>query len=282
MFSTTSDMLAFVEAVYNNKFLSPHETRQWLEPQTHTSSFGMSIGASWEILRSDNITSDKRIVDFYTKGGDIGMYHCRIAIVPDYDITLVLLTAGPEISDSTVYFNTIIKALIPAVEAAGKSEASVLEGTYVEESSNSSLTLSSDSGGIIISNFTVEEFDVLNNIDSYAITTTKESLDESMKKPTTVEGRLYPTKRQTKDEKLGTTKTAWRAVFDSMTQEEKDYIDNELFIKDGSCQTMYSLDRKNYNFHSLAEFAVVEDADGKVESIINWAFNVTLTKVDSA
>ena len=71
MFSNTVDMLAFSEAILSNKLLSPIETRKWMKPISHTSSLGYSVGAPWEILRSNTLTKDRRVIDVYTKSGDL-------------------------------------------------------------------------------------------------------------------------------------------------------------------------------------------------------------------
>ncbi|KFA70998.1 hypothetical protein S40288_10374 [Stachybotrys chartarum IBT 40288] len=279
LFSSTSDLIAFTEAILDNRLLSPAATREWMKPQAHTSSLGYSVGGPWEILRSDNLTSDGRVIDVYTKSGDLGLYHALIGIVVDYDIVISVLTAGPEVSMDpyarSKFFSGVVRSFVPALEEAGREEAATDEswvGTFTEEATNSSITITLDNGpGLLISNFTVRGFDVLNNINSYSINTASSSLDGSRPTPN-IEGRLYPTKI------LSDSETAWRATFDSTTNEQRDELDAQLFNVDGSCDTWFGYDRMAYNYLSLAEFIYVQD-DGAITAIRNPAFNVTLTKV---
>lgn len=281
LFSSTSDLIAFTEAILDNRLLSPAATREWMKPQAHTSSLGYSVGGPWEILRSDNLTSDGRVIDVYTKSGDLGLYHALIGIVVDYDIVISVLTAGPEVSIDpyarSKFFSGVVRSFVPALEEAGREEAATDEswvGTFTEDVTNSSITIILDNGpGLLISNFTVRGFDVLNNINSYSINTASSSLDGSRPTPD-IEGRLYPTKT------LSDFETAWRATFDSTTNEQRDELDAQLFNVDGSCDTWFGYDRAAYNYLSLAEFIYVQD-DGAVTAIRSPAFNVTLTKVSS-
>lgn len=287
MFSSTNDLIAFASAIHTNKLLPAAETRAWMKPDAHTSSVGVSVGASWEILRSDNITADGRLIDVYTKSGDLGLYHALLGIVPDYDVVISVLTAGAEVTLIDPYarsklFSAVVRTLLPAIEEAGRDQAATrYEGTFVEESSNSTLVLTSDDApGLLIESFTVRGYDVLNNIGSYNLASL-ESGGSSQGPPPSVEGRLYPTERKSSGASNGTAVTAWRAVFDAKTDEQKAALDKELFWIDGSCETWFGADRSAYNFLSLSDFHVSETSGGGVMSIQNKAFNVTLTKVSS-
>jgi hypothetical protein len=83
--------------------LSPAKTRKWMKPVSATSSISTFIGAPWEIYRSNNLTEDSQIIELYTKAGDLFTYHSSIALILDYDLVLVTLVAGNEVSGSTAY-----------------------------------------------------------------------------------------------------------------------------------------------------------------------------------
>lgn len=283
MFSSTNDLISFASAIHTARLLPAPATRAWMKPDAHTSSAGVSVGAAWEILRGDGLTSDARLVDIYTKSGDLGLYHALLGIVPDYDLVVSVLAAGAEVTVDPYarsrIFSAVLRGLLPAVEAAGRAEArTTFEGTYTQESSNASLVLSSDDGpGLLIESFGVRGFDVLSNINSYSLAALESGVNPS---PAKVEGRLYPSDRKSgSGHSNGTTTTAWRAIFDSKTDEQRAELDKELFWLDGSCETWFGADRSAYNFLSLSDFHVVQGADGGVLSIVNKAFNVTLTKV---
>lgn len=284
MFSNTVDLLSFADAIQKNEFLSAAKTQAWLKPETHTSSAGFSFGAAWEILRSNNLTSDGRLIDVYTKTGDLGLYHSQMGIIPDYDLSISVLTGGPEVSIDAMarskFFSMVVQNLLPAIEAAGQDEASRFKGTYRDADNNATLELGSDDGyGLLIKDFTVRGFDVRANFPAYVLTNAESGLPPPESLPS-VEGRLVPTKRASgAGDQNTTTETAWRAIFDTKTKEQIEQLESELFWLDSSCDTFFGLDRSSYNFLSLSEFSILETADGDVNAIKNRAFNVTMTKV---
>ena len=147
-YSNTVDMLAFGISILSSRLISPLKTRRWLKPAGSTSQTGLLLGAPWEIYRSDELTQDGRLIELYTKSGDMGVYHTKLCLVPDYDVVINVMTSGIE-SDAELpnrLCSDVAKALLPAVEAAGKREAEALAGTYADAASNSSLVLALDDG----------------------------------------------------------------------------------------------------------------------------------------
>lgn len=296
MFSNTVDLIAFSEAILSHKLLTPVKTRQWMKPRAHTASLGYSVGAPWEILRSDALTADGRVIDVYTKSGDLGLYHALLGVVPEYDISVSVIMGGPEVSlephARTETFSKVVQTLFPAIDKASRDEASSEDGfvgTFVDKHTNSSLTLVMDDGpGLLIKEFKVRNFDVLGHIPMYSLGSTESGL--SRNKTIYIEGRLYPadmtsspgepTRNHTKEWKSqGPSKEVWRAAFETMKPEQKKALDDKLFYKDGSCESWFTLDRSSYNFLSLGEFQFVKDQHGVVKAITNPAFDVMLGKV---
>ncbi|OTA84698.1 hypothetical protein M434DRAFT_377634 [Hypoxylon sp. CO27-5] len=273
-YSNTKDLLAFGEAILTNKLLTPAQTRQWLKPVTFTSSSGIFIGAPWEIFRADNITSDQRLVEFYTKGGDVGTYHAMLAMVPDFDIVISILTSGPETSSSFVQllFSQTITALLPAVETAGKDDArAAFAGTYVDEATNSTLTLSVDDEGpgLGIEEWIVRGTDVpahwLNYLSAVSTSLPKVNLST----------RLYPTGLAAGE------RTAWRVAIDLGSPEEIAQADAQLFWPQGSCLAWGLMDRAVYEFGALDEmvFSLDEaESGGAAKSVELVGFRATLRK----
>ena len=234
-------------------------------------------------MRSDNITSDGRIVDVYAKSGDLGLYHAMLALIPDYDIVISILTGGAEVS-YTPFLNAVIKGLVPAIEQAGREEVSSengLTGTYVDHDSNSNLTLSLDNGpGLVIDSFNVRGFDAMHHVSSYS---SGAVLGESFPPPADeyVDGRMYPTDITGRQGPDGKNQSTWRAVFETTPPEQRAAMNVLGFNKDQSCMSWASLDRSAYNFASLWEFAFILGDDGSVEGVRNYAFDITLTKASS-
>ncbi|RYO84757.1 hypothetical protein DL763_007374 [Monosporascus cannonballus] len=84
-YSNTMDFLVFGISTLTSELLSPVQTPRWLKPITLTSSAGMFIGAPWVIIRAANVTSDKHLIKFYTKGGGRPSPRSAAAILADRD-----------------------------------------------------------------------------------------------------------------------------------------------------------------------------------------------------
>ncbi|RSM18283.1 hypothetical protein CDV31_002802 [Fusarium ambrosium] len=245
-YSSTKDLLAFGTSILKNKHLTLEETHKWLKPVSFTTSRGMYLGAPWEILRSDNVTSDERLVEFYTKGGDLGTYHALVAMIPDYDVVISILTDGPETSGGVVQvlFSQVVTSMLPAIEAAGKTQAkTAFAGKYINKETNSTLALEVDDEGpgLNIAEWTVRGTDVNSHWLNYlsAISTTLPEIQ--------VSARLYPT-----DLSAG-EKVAWRAAYDLGSPEEIEAANAQLFWKDGSCVSWGMGDRAVHEFKALDE-----------------------------
>lgn len=266
--STTNDLLALGSAILDRSLLGDAVTRKWLKPVSGTSTFGRDMGAPWEILRSTNLTTDGRIVELYTKGGDDGSYHSKLCLIPDYDLVVTVLTAGPE-ADFTFSFSLLsrlLSTLLPAIEQAGKEEATLsVVGTYTDSATNSSLTLYLDDGpGMGMSGWTVRGRDVL---DVYA--------NISGMPGVSVVPRLYPTNLQPNGQ------SAWRAVFDTGTAEENAEFDAMFAWPGQSCQTWANMDRFQYGFNGIDDFVFTmdEQAGGpSAISLFNRGFRVNMTR----
>ncbi|KAI1462680.1 beta-lactamase/transpeptidase-like protein [Annulohypoxylon moriforme] len=273
-YSSTQDLLTLGEAILTYKFATPKETHRWLGPTSFTSSLGMFVGAPWEIIRADNVTSDQRLVEFYTKGGDGGTYHSMFAVIPDYGLVVSILTSGPESSSNLVQqlFSQVIKTSLPAVEAAGKDEArAAFAGTYVNEGTNSTLTLTVDDEGpgLNITNWIVRGTDVPSSWLNYT------SGISSGFPNVHVSARLYPTGLSTG------SKTAWRVAVDLGTPEEIAQADAQLFWPQASCVSWVTMDRLVYEYRALDEmiFNPVAGDPGAAATVELVGFQTTLQRV---
>ncbi|CAN8103520.1 unnamed protein product [Discula destructiva] len=233
------------------------------------------MGAPWEILRSTNLTADGRLIELYTKGGDIGSYHSKLCLVPDYDLAISILTAGPE-ADFQLSFSILSKlltTLLPAMEQAGKDEVTAMGmvGTFTDDASNSTITLALDDNGpgLNISNWIVRGHDVNTLYASNYIAGVGAS--------TPVRPRLYPTNVQVGNQ------SAWRAVFDTGTAADAAANDGQFAWPGQSCQTWANMDRFPYGFNGIDDFLfTVGQKDGSsgmaVTSLTNRGFQVRMVK----
>lgn len=272
-YSTTKDLLAFGTGILKYKTLTPAKTRAWLKPWTSTSSAGTAIGAPWEIYRSSNLTKDQRLIEIYTKGGDIFSYHSTMGLVQDYDLVVSVLVGGPEVGGGTVQLvqAEAIKALLPALEQAGKDEIRpVYAGTYTDSGTNSSITLAlDDSPGFSITSWTVRGVDVIHAYNNYTLTPTDQPTDYL------VRVRLYPTNLETENQR------AWRSLASIGTPEQIAEQNNALPWADSACIAWGTPDRLVYRYNAIDYFVfnVTKGQDGAVATSLHLpAYNVHLTR----
>lgn len=270
-YSNTADLLRFGAGILKHEILDGAATRKWMKPVASTSSSGLAMGAPWEILRSTTATADGRLVEFYCKAGNLNTYNNMLCLIPDYDLVLTILSGGAESNNRLVdgTLSAVVKALLPAVEAAGRSQAATLiAGTYGDDVTNSSVTLSVDEAGpgFEVSEWIVRGVDVIANYAGYG------ALSSSPTKDVTVNVRLYPTNLESG------SRTAWRAVFDVGKPEEIAEYEDAMFWPNAGCATWGKMDRFVYQFRSIDEFAIETDEDGKGSAITLHGFQVDLKK----
>ena len=64
-----------------------------MKSHTHTSQLRLSVGVPWEIRRVV-LPSENRIIDVYTKTGDIFAYSSIIALIPEYNVGFSILAGA--------------------------------------------------------------------------------------------------------------------------------------------------------------------------------------------
>ncbi|KAI1265503.1 beta-lactamase/transpeptidase-like protein [Xylariaceae sp. FL1019] len=268
-YSNTNDVLSFGTGILKNKLLPPHVTRSWMKPETSTSSPGFQLGGLWEIMRSDTVTEDQRLIEFYTKSGDLGTYNNIMVLIPDYDLVITLLSAGGESSYDMVDFATsrIVRSLLPAIEAASKRQADAnYVGTFTDDATNSSITFFlDDAPGMVVSDWIMNGINIIEAYPTFA------SLSTTVVKED-IRVRLYPTNLKAGNQ------TEWRAVFSTGTKESIAERDSGSYYQGGSCVTWASMDRKVYGFKSLDEFIFETNSNGKALELNLRLFNITLRK----
>ncbi|KAI2629983.1 beta-lactamase/transpeptidase-like protein [Hypoxylon sp. NC1633] len=268
-YSNTVDLLSFGTGILEHTVLESAKTRKWMKPVTSTSSSGLLLGGPWEILRSNAVTKDKRLIDFYCKAGNLNTYNNMLCLIPDYDLVITILSGGPKSNADLVdlALSKVVQGLLPAIEDAGKAEAMPrFGGTYVDSETNSTITLSlDDAPGFSVSNWVVRNVDVIQNYGSFAALS-------SSPKDRSVSVRLYPTNLSSG------CHTAWRGVFDIGTPQEIAQKEANSFWPDASCHTWGSMDRLTYGFRSMDELVFSLAGNGSAQSVDLRTFRVELKK----
>lgn len=206
LLSSTNDLVKFGRAILANKQLSSMETLRWMKPVSLTSSQSVSVGAPWEIVRTQSGITSGRIVDLYTKSGGVGAYSSLLILIPDYQVTLAILAAGPDSAAALqVATETTIQTLIPALEKAAKAESCRKHcGKYAPAGpeKNSSLVLTVDDGpGLLLKEWIHQGHDIIAAGQAYANATRGGRINAV---------RLFPTGLQTGSE------AAYRALFETI------------------------------------------------------------------
>ncbi|KAJ7928130.1 beta-lactamase/transpeptidase-like protein, partial [Mycena leptocephala] len=235
MFSTLSDIAKLGRAILNSTLLSPAQTRRWLKPHSHTASLTYSVGAPWEIQRLI-LPLENRVVDVYTKNGDLGSYFAFFALIPEYGVGFAALGAsadGGAPLDVTVVSSLIGDNFVPA-EAR-------FAGTFAAAGLNSSITLNTEAGrpGLGVSRWISNGTDMLVTLET---------------SPFTV--RLYPTTL------FSDSRYAFRAVY----EETFDNTGPTPAFQD-RCVTWGGVDTPTYGTVAFDDFVFELGEDGVAVSV---------------
>lgn len=267
LYSSTKDLSNFARAILKSTLLKPVQTRKWLKPHSHTDSFVQSVGAPWEISRTRGLTEDYRLIDFYNKGGDFGLYHSSLVLIPDYDVALTVLTAGPS-RVVEILSEDIIQTFLPAIEQVAKRQAATLYvGSYESDSSNSSIELTVNKGpGLYINRWITNGVDFLSVYKTIVNTTGN------------IDIRLYPTGLKTVS--TNRTDVSFRGIPRVLAPEANSTVTSNQSRRyfTGGCDTWFSIDFYMYGLRALDEFVFHLDALGNVLSLEPRGFRSLLKK----
>lgn len=263
--SSANDLSTIRRSILSSALLSPNVTRGWLRPITHTSRLTSSVGRPWEIFRYTK-TIQNRIIDIYTKSGDLGVYHSTFAIIPEYNVGFVTLTAGSAGNREPISA-IILDTLIPSLENAAREQAdSAFAGTYTARNGvNSSITLSTDpeKPGLGITEWVSNETDFLAIWPEFGAAITGAPVVDDM--------RLYPTDLQTSYTN-GTERVSWRLLIELINDQGSD-----VGVYPG-CSTWENVDAVPYGNLAFDSFVFTME-DGVAEGLSPQAFKIELMKV---
>lgn len=225
-----------------------------MKPLSHTSALTFSVGAPWEIYRTKSNITTGRTIDIYTKSGGIGSYTALLILIPDYEISLAVLTAGPDGITVNYIAEIIVQRLTPVLENSAKGEsANILTGLYISETGeNSSLSLTMDSGpGLVVDSWISNGSNLLQTAEEY-LEASGGGHVKSM--------RLYPT--SLKDSQNCTTRASYRAIFDVSTE-----ADLPTRVFDQNVNTWENVDQVMYGEIGVDDFVFEFDCSGAVTHI---------------
>ena len=258
MYMSLNDLTAAGISILKSALLPAATTRRWFQPASHTSNLLNAVGAPWEISR-DVAAPNGRVVDWYAKSGNVGVYASLLALSRDYEVGFGILTAddsgSPTVSVS-ILADLIGDTLLPALEVAAHQEAaSAFVGTY-SSSPQDSITLASDNfPGLVIKSWTS------NGINELAV------FAKILQKPG-VELRLYPT-NVASSPPIGSHR-AFRMVSASPS--------NDTGVFSLGCDSWSDIDNPVYGSQAADEFDFTIGPDGASKSVTLPAFRQTLVR----
>jgi hypothetical protein len=240
MYSTLSDIALIGRSILTSSLLKPVQTRRWLKPRGFVSDILSAVGAPWEIQRLQN--APHRVVDLYTKSGDLPGYASLLVLIPDWDVGFTILSAGTYPTSSpdaniAVLADIIASTVFPAIEVAAREEAdAALSGNYASSNPNlnASLTIATNPNmpGLGVTSWISNGTDML--VSPFA--------GQSI--------RLYPTGLKTVLAN-GDVELGYRAVFENPTAETIGGVFSS------SCQTWMSVDAEYWGAVAMDEFVVM-------------------------
>jgi hypothetical protein len=246
------------------------------------------VGAPWEIRRTRSNITTGHVIDLYTKSGSVGAYGSLLILIPDYNVAVAILTAGPGEGVVNFVADTVVQTILPTLNDAAKDQAlRKFGGTYVSGTKiNSSLTLGVDSGpGLVIEKWISNDTDFLAAAQAYSNATGGGTIKSVRLYPTNLSSQVHANHSSelasTNDGTDGTTttdmtKVAFRAIFEVLTEKG-----NASRIFDTDTTTWDAMDQLTYGNLAVDEFVFFlrgSGDDGEVVAVDPLALRITLRK----
>lgn len=197
-----------------------------------------------------------------------GLYHSRFAIIPDYNIGVLVLTAGTgDASAQSALFETVLTDLIPGLDATARSQAETnIAGTYTssDPEANTTLTLTTEPSlpGLRLTSFVSNSSDVLH------------TLFAGLRKSPNPDVRLYPTELVRKNAN-GTETRKYNIVANSPDVKYPDSLVEAL-----NCVSWQLVDSTVYGAVGIDEVWIETDGIGKAVGVEVRAFGAKMERVD--
>ncbi|KAL4746355.1 hypothetical protein BDW72DRAFT_210498 [Aspergillus terricola var. indicus] len=262
IYSSTKDMSVLGRAILNSELLSPTLTRKWLKPRAHTADLAFSVGAPWEIFT----LNEPRVIDLYTKSGDLGSYSSMMGLSPEHDVGFTILAAGQGTHNAVWALGDLVSTIvIPSLDAAGKEEASPrFAGTYA--SGNDTLTIITDDGpGLKVTEWRINGENLLESMNMLQWGGPYEDIDV----------RLYPTGLKSPAQPGRSTQTmvSFRSV-----------VSYPVPVGTGpmtrTCLTWLTVDGQVYGSVGIDEFVFQVGADGNAVRVSPRGLRTSLDRAE--
>lgn len=264
IYSSTKDLDALGRSILGSTLLPRPLTNRWLKPLSLVEDPNQAVGMPFEIFRVAVPVSPgsdaTRMVDLYTKAGDIGLYDTAVVIDPDHGMGFSVLVSG--ISSGRTRLNLIgmmRDIFLPAFEDLARIEAvKAFAGTYADPCTNSTIVIgtTADRPGLGVTSWISRGVDMLGG-----------GLQQIYQDPADhkMEVRLQPT---------GLTDPATRRVSFRMVAEDRQPLVGTIW----ECFTWVMVDSFVYGDIGIDEFVFHLGEDGVATAIEPLAFRTKMAK----
>ncbi|PGG99659.1 hypothetical protein GX51_06214 [Blastomyces parvus] len=281
-YSSATDLARVGQSILQSRLISETDTRRWLKPNSFTSSLMSAVGSPWEIYRSAN----PRVIDFYTKFGDLGSYSSVIALSPDHDVGFTVLAAGENPMPQRTLLADLIGSLLTATldKEARLQAVENFSGTYSSPGSGSEkatmLKISDkrdDAGpGLAIESFYLNGTPIKDIIGAFFGAPPGAFPEVGL--------RMQPTSLTEKYTNSSRESVRSRTSFRAIAELPQDTVNNNLTkekIFSGVCQSWVSVDGLKYGRMSIDELVFELDGAGRAVALYLGFTKQTLLRKDT-
>ncbi|KAI4609136.1 hypothetical protein J4E83_008777 [Alternaria metachromatica] len=261
IYSSSSDLSKYLRYVLTHYNAITHAIN-WLHPVSSSRGLNSFYGMPWEIYQTDRILEQsKRTVRFVTKSGGLPGYTSIIITVPEYDLGITILVAGPNAILSKIRDVVTVKIVQTAEKLAIQQMRNRYAGTYItsDPEVNSTATLKADYRGLVVTTF------VSNGTVVFEAPITKDATTPPQY------AQLSPTLLyRNEEEEQG---EEWRALIFEERAEGLGSIWDDFCVEDWEMSRYAGIPLNTAVFWD-------EQKDGHFETLELPAFRVNLTRVD--
>jgi len=261
IYSSSRDLSKYLRYVLTHYNAITHAVN-WLHPVSSSRGLNSFYGMPWEIYQTDRILEQsKRTVRFVTKSGGLPGYTSIIITVPEYDLGITILVAGPNAILSKIMDIVTVMIVQTAEKLAIQQMRNRYAGTYSASDSevNSTATLKADHRGLVVTSFVSNGTVVFEAPITKDVTTPPRYAQLS---PTL----LYRNEEEQQGEE-------WRALIFEARAEGLGSIWDDFCVEDWEMSSYAGIPLNTAVFWD-------EQKDGHFETLELPAFRVNLTRVD--
>lgn len=163
IYSSSTDLSKFLRYIVGH-YDGITKAANWMHPASPSGELHSFYGMPWEIFQTNKALLDSdRTLRFITKGGGLPGYTSLIITIPEYDLGITLLLAGPPDFFSRMREIATVETVRAAEQLAILQLQERYAGSFVSPNPglNSSMTLVADSRGLVVEEFVSNSTDIL-------------------------------------------------------------------------------------------------------------------------